>query len=84
MGMDAGNGQHLGWAVRRGVGQTLQRLRTDYLDVFHILWIATAPRNERELAKNLAQCSAVRWIRKILAFMTRWGEAARARFRRFL
>jgi aryl-alcohol dehydrogenase-like predicted oxidoreductase len=37
------------WMTRRGLNSCLKRLRTDYLDVFHIFWVGDGRLSERTL-----------------------------------
>jgi aryl-alcohol dehydrogenase-like predicted oxidoreductase len=50
----------------------------------HVHVCLTAPRNERELAENLAAVQRGPLGGEDMAFMTRWGEAVRATSRWFL
>lgn len=52
------------WLVRRGLERCLRRLRTDYIDVFHIFWVGEGRLSEatyETLLKAKAQ-GKIRWI----------------------
>ncbi len=52
------------WAVRRGVEKSLQRLRTDYLDVFHIFWLGDGKLSPRtpDLMRRYQEQGKIRQI----------------------
>ncbi len=52
------------WWVRRGIEQALRRLRTDYLDVFQILWLGRGRLSERvyDVLLEARREGKIRWI----------------------
>ena len=70
------------WLMRRGLEGCLRRLRTDYIDVFHVFWVSGGRLSERsyETLLRAKEQGKIRWIavsthaRRYAAELVRQGK----------